>query len=173
MKTLGATISDLENPKSKDFIPFIAYDIKEVFEKALSQFVADTVKTPGGNAWVQNFQRGGWLTLETVRSIKVGQQLTQLLMAEMPIMIKTEDHQKFVVLATEIGSLYDGCVKNGGYTTDTIKFLTRFRDLPGNALERTPIKLYHMRWRRLQDVGKGLQHPREACQFSAFGYRSS
>ena len=40
-------------------------------------------------------------------------------------------------------------------------------------LERTPIKLYHVRWRRFQDVGKGLQHSREACRFSAFGYRSN
>ncbi len=40
-------------------------------------------------------------------------------------------------------------------------------------LERTPIKLYHVRRRRFQDVGKGLQHPQEACRFSAFGYRSS
>src|SRR5271166_53 len=39
-------------------------------------------------------------------------------------------------------------------------------------LERTPIKLYHVRRRRFQDVGKGLQHPRGACRFSAFGYRS-
>jgi hypothetical protein len=139
LKSLGATDSDIEKIKSKDFMPFIAYDIKEVFEKTLSQSVAN-INTSESNDWVQNFQRGGWLSLETLRSRKGGQQLTQSLMAEIPDMIKTDDGQKLGALATEIGSLYDGCLKKGGYTEDTIKFLPRFRDLQGDALVNEAFK---------------------------------
>jgi hypothetical protein len=139
LKSLGATDSDIEKIKSKDFMPFIAYDIKEVFEKTLSS-VANTVKTSESNDWLQNFQRGGWLSLETLRSKKGGQQLTQLLMAEIPNMIKTDNRQKLSVLATEIGGLYDDCLKKGGYSEDTIKFLTRFRDLRGDALVNEAFK---------------------------------
>jgi hypothetical protein len=89
---------------------------------------------------LQNFQRGGWLSLETLRSKKGGQQLTQLLMAEIPNMIKTDNRQKLSVLATEIGGLYDDCLKKGGYSEDTIKFLTRFRDLRGDALVNEAFK---------------------------------
>lgn len=139
LRSLGATDSDLEKIKSRDFIPFIAYDIKEVFENTLSS-LAVTVNSSASNDWLKNFQHGGWLSLETIRS-KNGQQLTQLLTAEIPDVIKTDDRQKLMILATQIGSLYDGCIKKGGYTQDTIKFLTRFQALRGDALVNEVFKL--------------------------------
>jgi hypothetical protein len=133
LKSLGATDEDLRKLKSTAFIPLIGYDIKEVFEKSLTQYVMN-INTLDGNAWVKNFQQGGWLELQQIKDMN-GSQLTEALNNIIPRnLIRAEDIRKFNVLANKIGELYTDCLNSGGYTPHAIDFLNKFRNLTGDRL---------------------------------------
>lgn len=129
LKSLGATDSDLVKLKSTALIPFIGYDIKDIFERTLSLYMSDTINSPESKTWLQTFQSGGWVTWEQLCYMD-GAQLAGSLKTEIPTnIVRPHDVQRFSVLADKIGSLYDGCLKKQGYTPDVITFLNRFRGL--------------------------------------------